>query len=214
MLTIKTLVMNMICENCYVVSDETREAVVIDCGAYSSRDEQQLASYIEKEGLQVKHHLCTHAHFDHTFGCGFMQRTYGTLPEFHGADEPLYRQMPEQTVAFLGRRYEGEMPADFHLLNEQEDISFGNHHLTIIHTPGHTPGGISFYCKEEGVLFSGDSLFHLSIGRTDLPGGNQCALIKSLTEKLLSLPPETVVYPGHGESTTIGTERNGNPYLV
>ncbi len=214
MLTIKTLVMNMICENCYIVNDESHEAVIIDCGAYSPQDKQLVTTYIERAQLQVKHHLCTHTHFDHTFGCSFIAQEYGIAPEFHSADAPLYHTMKEQTINFLGIPYEDDMPCAIRLLENGEEISFGTHRLKVIHTPGHTPGGVSFYCEEEKILFSGDSLFHLSIGRTDLPGGNHNALIKSLTEKILTLPSDTKVYPGHGEPTTIDTERNCNPYLT
>ncbi|MCM1107861.1 MAG: MBL fold metallo-hydrolase [Clostridium sp.] len=214
MISIKNLSMNMLGENCYVISDDSLEAIVIDCGAYSSRDEQLLAGYIAGKALTVTHHLCTHAHFDHTFGCGYMARTYGVLPEFHTADKTLYDTMSEQTAMFMNMDYRQEMPAVGRLLNEGDEIHFGNHCLNVIHTPGHTPGGICLYCPDEDVLFSGDSLFQMSIGRTDFPGGNHPALINSLKEKIFILPEETKVYPGHGGCTTIGHERSCNPYLL
>lgn len=214
MLNIRTFQVNMIGENCYIVSDETKEAVVVDCGAYSPAEEQRIAAYIEAEGLQVKHLLCTHGHFDHVFGNAFITRRYGVCPTLHQADEPLYKNMASQVRDFLGTSYTTTLPPVGHYVADGDEIRFGTHVLTVIHTPGHSPGGVEYYCREEAILFSGDSLFRCSIGRTDLPGGSHRTLTESLTDRILTLPDDVKVYPGHGPATTVGTEKQMNPYLV
>lgn len=214
MLNIKRFQVNMIGENCYVVNDETREAVLVDCGAYSPEEERKIAAYIESEGLQVKHLLCTHGHFDHVFGNAFVANRYGVQPTLHRADAPLYESMASQVRDFLGANYTTALPPVGRYVADGDEIRFGTHVLTVIHTPGHSPGGVAYYCREEATLFSGDSLFQYSIGRTDLPGGDYRALIESLTDRILTLPDDVAVYPGHGPSTTVGQEKQMNPYLV
>ena len=134
-------------------------------------------------------------------------------PKFHAADQPLYDNMPSQVMNFIGQSYHKPLPAAETHLTENDVIKFGNHELSVIHIPGHSPGGLAFYCAEEKTLFSGDSLFQYSIGRTDLPGGDYRTLIENLTNKVLTLPQDVVVYPGHGGTTTIGNEIQSNPYL-
>lgn len=214
MLKIKTFAVNPIGENTYVVSDDTREAVLIDCGMFSTEEKNRLAEYVEQEQLAIRHILCTHGHFDHLFGCPFVAERYGVLPELHPDDWPLYDRMAEQVRDFIGISYTVKMPSVGTCLHEGDVISFGNHKLTVLHTPGHSPGGVVYYCAEEEVLFSGDSLFRFSIGRTDLPGGDHRTLVEGLTSKVLTLPESTTVYPGHGPVTTVGDERRANPYLI
>lgn len=214
MLTIQRFENNAVCENCYIVSDETREAVIIDCGAYTQHEEQLISQYIENNHLKITHLLCTHAHFDHIFGNSFITQTYQVAPECHPADEQLHMGLADQMRMFMGQNYTKEVPKLGNFLKEGEQISFGNHKFTVIHTPGHTPGGVCFYCREEKVIFTGDSLFQMSIGRTDFPGGSYHDLIESLTKKIMILPDDVTVYPGHGDQTTIGHEKHGNPYLT
>ncbi len=214
MLNIKTFQVNMIGENCYVVSDDTREAVVIDCGASSAHEEKTIADYIQAEGLQIKHLLCTHAHFDHIFGVPFIAGKYNVNPVFHEADRPLYDSMPSQVRDFIGTTYDRILPPPAGYVTDGDRITFGTHTFEVIHTPGHSLGGVEYYCKEEQILFSGDSLFRYSIGRTDLPGGDYRTLIESLTNRILTLPDDVTVYPGHGPTTTIGEEKRENPYLL
>lgn len=213
MLKIKTFLMNAICENCYVVSDESGEAVVIDCGAGSTRNMEALYAYVESERLTLVRHLCTHAHFDHIMGSPFLYETYGIVPEIHIADQEVYSHMPDMMQAFLGQPFTATLPVVGHYLNDGDMVTFGLHRFQVIATPGHTPGGICFYCEAEQTLFSGDTLFCMSIGRTDFPGGSYNQLIHSVMGRLMVLPDEVKVYPGHGETTTIGTERTSNPYL-
>lgn len=214
MITIKRFENNAVFENCYIVSDETHEAVVIDCGAYTAHEEEQISRYIRENNLKIKHLLCTHAHFDHIFGNAFISKTYQVDPECHPADENLHAGLAEQIRLFLGQNYTKEVPRLGGKLKEGDQIHFGTHRLSVIHTPGHTPGGICFYCAEERVLFTGDSLFQMSIGRTDFPGGNYRDLIEHLSRKIMTLPEDVKVYPGHGDSTTVGFEKQNNPYLA
>ncbi len=205
-------------ENSYIVSDESGEAVIIDCGCFAESEWGKMKLYIEENGLKITHLLNTHLHFDHTLGNRFVLRDYGLKAEASPADNYLYEGMHEQMALFLGERITNKFDITF--ANEKciplydgGQVIFGNTILEVIATPGHTPGGICFYNKEKGVLFSGDSLFMGSVGRTDLQGGDYAALIKSLMNRILTLPPSTVVYTGHGPSTTIEHELNYNPYL-
>lgn len=209
---IKTFTFNPIQENTYVAYDDTKECVVIDAGCMFPQEEMLLVDFLEDNDLELKHVINTHLHFDHVFGNAFLADRYGVLPEAHPADEFLIDAMENHPKAF-------GVPVDVKAqplkgyLNEEDIVRFGNSELKVIHTPGHSPGGVCFYSEKDGVLFSGDTLFLASIGRTDLTQGDFAALIKSINEKLLPLPDETVVYPGHGETTTIGYEKKFNPYL-
>lgn len=213
MLNIKTFPVNMVEENTYVVFDESREAVIIDCGALFKDEQEEIGTFISDNGLRVVRLLNTHGHFDHVFGCQWASETYNVLPELHTKEKQLYLSAAEDMVRFLRRRLALDLPPIGRCLNDGDIVNFGNHHFEIIFTPGHTPGGISLYCSAEKVLFSGDSLFRGSIGRCDLPGGDLDTLIDSIKSRLLTLPDDTIVYPGHGSSTTIGFERMQNPYL-
>lgn len=170
MFEIKSFPMNMLEENCYIISDETCEAIVIDCGALYERDRQGIIRYVEDRRLKIKHHICTHMHYDHCFGVGFIQETFHRAPEFNVADEPIYKGKGDEIFGTL-RQFmrDSNLPEAGRYLNEGDEITFGNHTLKVLNTPGHTPGGICFYCEKENALFSGDTLFHCSIGRTDFP---------------------------------------------
>ncbi len=214
MLTIKTLKMNMLEENCYVVSDETKEAVVIDCGALMPADNKKLTDYVSENNLHILHHLCTHMHYDHCFGAAFMKATFGTAPEYDIKDEAIYQGQGSEFFGPLSNiMKEHGTPKATTYLNEGDEIRFGTHTLKVISTPGHTPGGICFYCEKERVLFAGDTLFFCSIGRTDITGGDTETLIDSIKNKLFMLPDDVKVYTGHGEATQIGFEKQNNPYV-
>lgn len=212
MLKIKTIACNMQEENCYIVSDETKECVIIDCGAYYVKDKKAISDYIKEEQLAPKHLLGTHAHIDHQLGNNMIYASYGLRPEIPEADKDLMNMLPLQANTLLGIELNDELPEVERWLHESDAIAFGNHQLKIIHTPGHTKGSVIFYCEEEGVAFSGDTLFQGSIGRTDLPGGSMFEMMQTL--RLISqLPDGIVVYPGHGPTTTIGYELAHNPYM-
>ena len=210
---IKTFVVNIVGENCYVISDDSREAVIIDCGASRPSEYAEITDYIELNELHPVAHLLTHAHFDHILGAGFIEERYGLQPRCHAADLPLLTGLPQQYQDFLGIPFRDKQPTAGAPLDAFTTVTFGTHALQVIPCPGHTPGGICLYCPEEQILFSGDSLFRFSIGRTDLPGGHHWTLITSLKHLLSAIPPATTVYPGHGPTTTIATEQTSNPYL-
>jgi glyoxylase-like metal-dependent hydrolase (beta-lactamase superfamily II) len=194
-------------ENTYLLYDETKEAVIIDCGAFTNRENEELSDFIRENELILKHLLNTHLHFDHILGNQFIFETYGLKPEYNKADEPLLQQ--NRRMLFI--RYEPIFAN--HFLNDGDEISFGNTTLKALSTPGHSPGSLSFYSEKDGCVFTGDALFHLEIGRTDLWGGNYPELIRSIKNKLLTLPEDTVVYPGHEESSTVGEEKTHNPHF-
>lgn len=213
MITVKRFTCNMLAENCYVVSDETKECVIIDCGALYDDEGAAITSYIQTSGLTPKHLLCTHGHFDHCMGNGIIYNAYGLKPEVHIDDEFLMIKMREQTREILGVNLPMEVPPVGRYLTDSDTITLGNHTLTILHTPGHTPGGICFYCGTENICFSGDTLFRMSIGRTDFERGSYEDIVNSLQHVLALLPPDTKVYPGHGPATTIADEIRYNPYF-
>ena len=187
------------CEECtHVLSDETGEAVIVDCGVYYPNERRHLLEYIEAEHLHPVRLLLTHAHHDHVYGNDLIHEHFGLLPEVH----EIYHEYPYP------------LPMPEHYLTDDEIIRFGNHKLRVIHTPGHTPGSVFFYCEEAGIAFSGDTLFCKGIGRSDLPGGNKEELQASLKYIKELLPNEMVIYPGHGKKSTIGYEKANNPYLL
>lgn len=213
MIHVETFPVNPLSENTYVVSDETREAVIIDCGAFTAKEQEAIASYIDTNQLKPVSHILTHAHFDHCFGAVFINERYGIAPRCHTADRPLLDDLQGQMRQILGHALRCAQPTAGEDLTAQSVITFGTHRLTVIEMPGHSPGGVCFYCEEEGILFSGDSLFLLSIGRTDFPGGDLWKLISGLQRLLRTLPPQTRIYPGHGPATDAATERQSNPHL-
>lgn len=213
MLKIQPFVCNMIQENCYVVSDETSEAVIIDCGAFYESEKKAIREYIEQNELRPVHLLATHGHIDHNFGNKFVHDTWGLKVEVHASDERLMSSLPMQAKAICGIEMQSSdfSPVGKYLCDE-DVVKFGNHQFTLLETPGHSPGSVFFYCKEENVAFSGDTLFRNSIGRTDLPGGSMFLIIQSL-RMVSQLPDNTKLYTGHGEPTTIGNEVANNPYI-
>lgn len=212
MIDIKTFVCNMLQENCFVVSDETRECVIIDCGAFYEEERTALKDYIKSNGLTPVHLLATHGHLDHHFGDNTVYEEYGLRPEIHPADEDSMVGMHEQAQEMFGMNIPYEFPQTGHFFTDNETISFGNHLMKVIPTPGHSKGSVTLYCEEENVAFTGDTLFRMSIGRTDLKGGSMMQIIQSL-RTLAQLPDETAIYPGHGPTTTIGQELRFNPYM-
>ncbi len=213
MLTIKTFPLNPLSENTYVVSDETGEAVVIDCGALYDSEKQAVSDYIDSNQLRPVAHLLTHGHFDHLFGAGYLYERYGLQARCSAEDLPLFEDTDGQMRDILGHAMRCPTGPAGPTIDVNTVIPFGNHQFTVIACPGHTPGGICFYCAEEKVIFSGDSIFQLSIGRTDFPGGHHWTLITALKNLLKTLPEDVDIYPGHGPKTTVGFERKNNPYL-
>ncbi|MEG1838974.1 MAG: MBL fold metallo-hydrolase [Bacteroidaceae bacterium] len=209
---IKRFEFNMFPVNCYVLSDDTKEAVVIDAGCFYQEEKQALKNYITNNGLIVKHLLCTHLHLDHIFGNPFMLKEFGLKAEANQSDEFWLEQAPKQSRMF-GFKLEEETVPLGHYICDGDIITFGKTRLEAIHVPGHSPGSLVFYCREENCVFSGDVLFQGSIGRADLTGGNFDELKEHICSRLFILPPETIVYPGHGAPTSIGIEKQENPFF-
>lgn len=199
--------------NTYLVVDpDTLKCAIIDPGMMDSEEEEALDKYIKRNNLEVTKIINTHLHIDHVAGISFSKDTYNVPVLGNKEDEPLGQHVGEQAAMF-GLPGQLEPVALNHYLNDGDVIKIGNGTLTVIHVPGHSPGSIALYDKADGFVITGDALFQGSIGRTDLPGGSMPQLVKSIKEKLLPLPDDTVVYPGHGPATTIGSERRYNPFL-
>ena len=213
MLTVKFFVFNYIQENTYVLHDETHEAAIIDGGCMDDAERKQLTDYVSEQGLTVKLLLNTHLHFDHSIGNNYLSQYYHVRPQAHQADAffPLHQREQLESFGFQNIISEPACPVtDF--ITDGQVLRFGNTELKVIHTPGHSPGSVCFWCENESILFSGDTLFRLSVGRTDFEQGSTEQLMRSLA-KLSQLPDKTKVYSGHGPATTIRTEKYANPYL-
>ena len=206
-MNLKVFEFNMLPTNTYVVWDEEGEALLIDPACYGQGEQQMLARFLTAEGLKVRHILCTHFHFDHVFGVPFSEGLCGIRCEAHEGDAWWAEHNADEVRAF-GIPYPGTPPSIGHPLSDGDVIRCGTLEFQCLHTPGHSRGGVCFYCAAEGVLFAGDTLFaYGGMGRTDLHGGDYAELLYSIRTRLFTLPDATVVYPGHGPSTTIRTER-------
>jgi glyoxylase-like metal-dependent hydrolase (beta-lactamase superfamily II) len=208
---IQSFIFNSFQENTYVVSDDSGHALIIDPGCSNAKEEKELREYVSDHRLQLQAVLLTHGHIDHILGVPYCKEEWHIPVWIHQADKFLYVQAPAYGQIFnLNIK---PLPDPDRFVYEGESLILGNEALEILHVPGHSPGGIALYNRTDQVLFPGDILFKESIGRTDLPGGNTRQLLDGIRNKLLVLPESTVVWPGHGPSTTIGAEKYGNPYL-
>lgn len=216
----KHFVFNPFGVNCFVLSNDKGDAILIDPSVSNQREQDALATYIKDNNLTVRHLLNTHLHLDHVLGNAFVERTYGVKAEAHQEDEFLLDLQEEQSGMY-GLQFEEVAPPLGDYIAEGDTVGVEGIELQVIHVAGHSPGGVAFYCANAGVisvsghspqkapplLFSGDILFAGSMGRSDLFGGDEEALISGIKNKLLTLPKETYVFPGHGPSTTIEDER-------
>jgi len=186
---------------------QTKQAIVIDPGDALP----QIEARLQQHGLTVTDIVATHAHLDHVGALSGLGESTGAPTCLHRDDQFLYDHLAMQAAAFhLPTPPSGPVSR---YLKEGDELTFGRHRVSVIHTPGHTPGSLCFYVEKESLLFSGDTLFQRSVGRTDLWGGDQQTLLKNIGERLLPLPEQTVVYPGHGQQTSIGVEKHQNPFL-
>lgn len=209
---IKIFKVNMLEENCFVVSNASKECVIIDCGAMSTNDFAPIKEYINSNGLKPVHHLLTHGHFDHIAGSAMVEDAFGIKPEIHAADEKLYKAFDTQTTTLLGERLLITLPALARCFNNSDEITFGDETIKVVATPGHSPGGVFYVFEKANIAFCGDTIFRGSIGRTDFMGGSMFQIINSL-RYVAQMPDDMVLYPGHGLETTVGYELAHNPYM-
>lgn len=212
MLQVQSFTFNPFQENTYVLWDETLDCVIIDPGCSNTYEQEELLKFIKSEKLKPVKLVNTHCHIDHVMGNYFVAKNFGLDLYIHKDDLFLL-----ENVENIGKMYGVPVlasPAPKHFLDENNTLDFGNISMQIFHTPGHSPGSISFFDKDSKILIVGDVLFNGSIGRTDLPGGNYHTLIHSIVSKLLPLGDDVKVYSGHGSVTTIGKEKRTNPFLT
>lgn len=211
MVTLKTFIFNPFQENTYLLFDETRQCTIIDPGCYEEFEYNKLFNFIKTEHLTPVQLINTHGHIDHVLGIGKVADRYQLTPFIHREEQYMLDVVEDQ-----GRIFDltlSPLPKKWNYLSDNDIIKFGNSSLKALFVPGHSKGSIAFYCSTDSFVITGDVLFNGSIGRTDLAGGNYNTIIESIEKKLMVLPDNTAVFPGHGPSTTIGEERANNPYL-
>jgi hydroxyacylglutathione hydrolase len=210
MINVKTFTFNALQENTYLLYDETKECVLIDPGCYDKEEEQELRDFIEENGLKPVKLLNTHCHVDHVLGNRFVKELYSLKLYTSKEEEAALRSVKLYAPLYGFTKY-SETEVD-EIIKEGDLITFGNSTLEILFVPGHSVGHLAFINKEQKICISGDVLFNQSVGRWDLPGGNQETLFNSILTKLYKLSDDIVVYPGHGPETTIGREKRTNPF--
>lgn len=211
MLQIESFIFSPVQENTYLLYNEFNRCMVIDPGCYFEHEKDELTDLIKIKKLQPVMLVNTHCHLDHVFGNKFIAEKYLLTLQLHKKEEPVLAFAPASGLMYNlpFDNYRG----DFIFLKEGDKLLMDEDELEVIEAPGHSPGSICFYCRKQSFIISGDVLFKRSIGRTDLPLGDHQTLLKSIRSKLLILPAETIVYSGHGPSTTIGEEKRENPFL-
>ncbi|SHL83392.1 Glyoxylase, beta-lactamase superfamily II [Chitinophaga jiangningensis] len=198
-------------ENTYLLINEKKECIIIDPGCYFENERKELLQYIQTEGLIVTRLLNTHCHLDHIFGNKLVSETYKVRPEIHPNEQTIL-DLSQQVGNMYNMPFPpSPMPGAY--LTAGEIFDFGDNKIEILLVPGHSPGSVAFYCAAQKIIIGGDVLFRDSIGRTDLPGGDHETLLNSIRTQLFVLPDDVVVYPGHGPATTIGYEKQHNPFL-
>ena len=207
-----TLTFNPIQENTYVVWDETHEAVIVDAGNSNDRENAALEHFIAEHGLRPVMAVNTHGHFDHTLGVCHLKERYG-IPFALSAKDGFLLEHAQTSGSIFGVKV-GEMPAIDIDLDRTPEIRFGTTVLQVIPTPGHTPGHVALYEPQSGVVFTGDTLFRESIGRTDLPGGDYSWIMRSIIDRILPLGDAVKIYPGHGPASDLGHETMYNPFII
>ncbi len=205
----KILIVGQLAVNCYIIGDKSsKEAIIVDPGAEADK----ILSVIDKEQLRVKYVIATHGHFDHCGAVSTIKKRLNCEFLIHSADLPFIQRAHKSAARW--KINIDKVPYPDRFIDEQDTISIGTHTIAILHTPGHSPGSISLYLKSKGFLLSGDTLFKQSIGRTDFTDGSLEDITSSIRNKLYILPDETIVYCGHGESTTIGFEKQNNSFIA
>jgi len=198
-------------ENTYIIHDASNDCAIFDPGCNNDEERKTLTDYIESKGLNPTHLINTHCHIDHILGNRFVADKYGLKLASHRG-EVIVLEMGSNVGAMYGIPYDPSPEMEI-FYKDGDTVKVGNTNLEVLFTPGHSPASISFYCADAGILIGGDVLFQGSIGRTDLPGGDFATLEESIRNKLYTLPDDTVVFCGHGPSTTIGVEKQTNPFV-
>ena len=211
MLYLKTFTFNAFQENTYLVYDDKGEAIIFDPGNSNNTENSLVKNFIEEKKLCLSRLILTHAHLDHVLGNRFISDNYGLLPEVNENDLFLIEGMMQTANMYGVPAEESPMPEKF--IHEGDKIKLGEYTFDCLHTPGHSPGSICFYNAQNKFAIVGDVLFYGSIGRTDLPRGNHEDLLNSIREKLFILPDDVKIYFGYGLFTTIGFEKNNNPFF-
>jgi glyoxylase-like metal-dependent hydrolase (beta-lactamase superfamily II) len=209
---VKIFVLNPFGMNCYIYYDEkSREGVIIDPGAGDDSEKEMITDFLKENGINIKYIINTHGHIDHILGNKWAKDTFKVPVMMHKGDSELLKRSKEQGVQFGLSFPEPPNPDVF--LEENDTVVFGDCTLKVLHTPGHSPGGICLIDEREKIIFAGDTIFRNSIGRTDLMGGDMDALLDSINNKLFKYSDDYTIYPGHYEPTTIGEEKEINPFL-
>lgn len=213
MLQIYSFTNNPFQENSYLLYDETSQAILVDCGAMNTVEQKAISDFVQMQELEIVKLVHTHLHLDHIFGYRWSSEEYGLLTHAHKDDEFLLNDF-ESICNNYGVDVSNIIPPKIGTyISEEDQLLFGNTELEILHVPGHTPGHLCFYNSANKILIAGDCLFRQSIGRTDFPYGNHEQLVEGIQTKLFPLGDDVAVYSGHGPSTTIGWERQYNPFL-
>lgn len=214
MINVQKFTFNSFAENTYVVWDEkTKEALIVDPGCSDSCEEKELVDFISSNDLSIKYLFNTHCHIDHIFGCGFVKEKFKVPYYAPDKDIPLIEHIDKQAES-VGVKVSIKPPLPDHFITEDLKIKLGAIEPVFLFTPGHSPGEYCIYFPTDKFCITGDVLFQNSVGRADLWGGDFNKLLESIRKKLLVLPDETIIYPGHGEESTIGEEKKYNPFLV
>ena len=213
MLEVKKFTFNPFSENTFIISNKLNDAIIIDPGCYYKAEQNVIDDYISQYSLKIQAVFHTHSHLDHMFGTAYILENYNVNLWIHKNDEITYESFEKvcDVYGIPNIQFPQKPPLFF---NADNRININDIEFQILNVPGHSPGHVAFYNKENNFVINGDCLFENSIGRTDLPGGNHDQLLKSIKENLFVLPDQTIVYTGHGNETTIGKEKRTNPFLL
>lgn len=209
MIKVKKFTFNPFQENTYVISNELKACFIVDPGCYTTEEENVLREFIIQNDLKSEAVINTHCHIDHVFGNSFIKKEFGLDPHIHRSELPVLRTV-SQVAQLYGLNYTESPDPIFY---ENDMINLLGKEWKVLFAPGHSPGHIMLYLAEEELLLSGDVIFRMSIGRTDLPGGNHAELLNSIRNEVFTLPEETKIFPGHMEDTTVGFEKKNNPFF-
>ena len=211
----KRFVVNPIEENCYIIWDDiTKEGAIVDCGAWTKGEHARIDDFLSENGIKLKYSLQTHMHFDHCIGLGTISEQYGLTPMCHPAESTVYQAAPEMVRKWFRIDISDSLPEVETSISEASVLQLGEVSIQVLHTPGHTPGGVCYYIPQGRIVLTGDTIFRMSVGRTDFPGGDYQQELESISRKIFSLPQDIVILPGHGPESTVGEEMDSNPYLA